>query len=311
MIVYRELSTVAEDLGISLQTLYSVSNTIPAHYRQTSIPKKSGGVRELNVPDELLKSIQRAIVDKLLCYAPVSEYAHAYRYGTSVQSNARPHVGKKKLLKLDISKFFDSILYSDVKNCCFPPSVFCEPARVLLSMLCYCGDSLPQGAPTSPIISNIIMRDFDERVGRYCKQLGVTYTRYCDDMTFSGDFNENDVISFVRRELERRGLLLNKEKTAIIRSNKRQTVTGIVVNEKLGVTSEYKRKIRQEVYYCKKYGSQSHIRTVSPELSEIDYLRGLLGRIAFVLQTDPDNQTFLGYKTFIKALLKGAEYRRK
>ena len=121
---------------------------------------------------------------------------------------------------------------------------FSEPIRILLSMLCYHRDSLPQGAPTSPAITNIIMYEFDETVGAFCNNKKIAYTRYCDDMTFSGDFDEKAIISVVKDELRKLGLFLKNRKTAVIPSTKRQTVTGIVVNEKIGLTKEYKNKIK-------------------------------------------------------------------
>ena len=138
-------------MGISAKTLYAVSNSINAHYHSKSIPKADGSARVLSIPDEPLKKIQRAIAEKLLAYEPVSVYAKAYKPTSNVRKNAVCHVGKEKLLKLDIYKFFDSIRYSLVKEKVFPSNRYSEQIRILLSLLCYKGDSLPQGAPTSPV----------------------------------------------------------------------------------------------------------------------------------------------------------------
>ena len=120
MIVYRERFSLVRDLGIPSGTLYAVSNTLDRHYLRRWIPKSSGGVRELSVPDPLLKHIQRRILQVLLVHLPASPYATAYRYGGSTLRNAAPHVGKPCVLKLDIRHFFDSILYSAVKETAFP-----------------------------------------------------------------------------------------------------------------------------------------------------------------------------------------------
>ncbi len=303
MIVYNELSTVERELGISAKTLYSVSNSIGKHYRAVSIPKRDGSFRHLSVPDEVLKKIQRAIADKLLAYEPVSFYATAYRVAVGINKNAIPHVGKPKILKLDISGFFDSITYSLVKEKAFPKEKYSESIRVLLAILCYHKESLPQGAPTSPVISNIIMRDFDEKVGAWCKERVISYTRYCDDMTFSGEFDHSDVIGFVSNQLRGMGLCINGKKTAVATGSERQTVTGIVVNEKLNVTSEYKRKIRQEVYYCFKFGISGHLLSVNSNILPNEYLSGLLGRINYVLQICPDDIRFKEYRDSIKSVL--------
>lgn len=304
MIVYRELLTLEKDLGISVKTLYAVSNNIGKHYHHAVMPKKDGGERRLTVPDAVLKTIQRAIAENLLAYAPISQYATAYAYGASIRKNALGHVGKKKLLKLDIQNFFDSIRYVTVKENVFPKEQFSEPIRILLSTLCYYREGLPQGAPSSPVISNIIMRDFDVRVGAWCDERGITYTRYCDDMAFSGDFSEKEVISFVSMELKKEGFLLNRQKTVVVPSSQRQSVTGVVVNQRLNVCREYKRKLRQEIFYIQKYGLKEHMTKLGIQKDEISYLRELFGKISFVLQLTPDDGQTKGQGALIRSLLR-------
>ena len=116
MIVYRELKSIETDLGFPAKTLYGLSNNLNKHYHNAFIPKSDGSKRKLSVPDLILKKVQRSIVDNILAYYPVSQYAKAYAFGTSVQMNAKPHVGKKKILKLDIKGFFDNIIYSRVNK---------------------------------------------------------------------------------------------------------------------------------------------------------------------------------------------------
>ena len=299
MIVYKELSSIENDLGFPIKTLYGLSNNLEKHYHNVFIPKSDGTKRKLSVPDLILKNVQRSIVDNILIYYPISKYATAYKVGSNVQKNARPHVNKKKILKLDIEGFFDNIIYSRVKDIVFYEEKFSEPIRILLTMLCYYRESLPQGAPTSPAITNIIMYDFDEKIGEYCAEKGVSYTRYCDDMTFSGEFDEKEIITLVKEELRKLGLFLKNRKTAVINSTKRQTVTGIVVNEKLNITKEYKKKIRQEIYYIEKFGLESHIQRQGIADS-VGYLTSLKGRIAFVLQTCPTDSEFLRCKNFLQ-----------
>lgn len=302
MIVYKELASIEQDLGFSAKTLYGLSNNLKKHYKNVYIPKSDGSKRKLSVPDVILKKVQRSIADNILIQYPTSRYAKAYKPGSSVQKNALQHVGKNKILKLDIDGFFDNILYSQVKDIVFYKEKFSDPIRILLSVLCYYNESLPQGAPTSPAITNIIMYDFDEVVGAFCNKRKITYTRYCDDMTFSGDFDEREVITFVKDELYKLGLFLQKRKTAVIKKSKRQTVTGIVVNEKLNVTKEYKRHIRQEVYYIKKFGLDEHLNRCGI-CDKYHYVLALVGRISFVLQTVPDDCEFITYKNYINQIL--------
>ena len=304
MIVYRELSSLEQDLGISAKTLYAVSNNINKHYHKAKLPKKSGGYRNLSVPDEVLKAIQRQISEVLLIHMPVSRYAKAYRFGSSILRNAKHHVGKQVVLKLDILHFFDSIRYSTVKDKVFPEEIYAEPLRILLTMLCYHKDALPQGAPSSPTITNIILYEFDELIGQWCRDQGIAYTRYCDDMTFSGNFDPAEVIRFVRLELKKMGFLLNEQKTRIQRPGQQQTVTGIVVNEKLSIPADYRSKLRQELYYCRKFGIQEHLQKIGLEIPEETYRMHLLGKVNYVLQVQPEDRDLLEARKWLQQSTK-------
>ncbi|MBQ4082321.1 MAG: RNA-directed DNA polymerase [Clostridia bacterium] len=301
MIVYRELSSLEQDLGINAKILYAVSNSINKHYRETSLPKKSGGFRYLSVPDKILKSIQRQIAEVLLIHMPISKYAKAYRFGSSTLRNAKHHVGKQVVLKLDILRFFDSIRYSTVKDKVFPKEIYAEPLRILLTMLCYYKEGLPQGAPSSPPITNIILYEFDEQIGQWCREREISYTRYCDDMAFSGDFDPAEVIRFVRVQLKKMGFLLNEQKTRIQRLGQQQTVTGIVVNKKLSAPADYRRKLRQELYYCRKFGIREHLQKLGLEINEHTYRMQLLGKVNYVLQFCPDDQELKAAKKWLQA----------
>lgn len=301
MIIYKEFSSLLNDLGFSGKTLYSVSNHINRHYHPVRIPKSNGEFRELNVPDALLMSIQRAINNKLLCLEEVSFYAMAYRPGRSTKTNATPHVNKPMILKMDIRHFFDHLIFPLIKEKVFPETRYSEQNRILLTFLCTYNDALPQGAPTSPAISNIIMQEFDNYVGNWCEERNIAYTRYCDDMTFSGDFDPVPVIALVRKELKKMGLYLNDKKTTIVRKGQRQSVTGIVVNEKLSIHTEYKKRIRQEMYYCMKYGIADHLTKINWTDTEEAYVANLLGRINYVISIETDN---LQMKKYRKCLMK-------
>ena len=291
MIVYRELSSLTQDLGVSARSLYALSNRRGLHYRSVAIPKGNGEFRTLWVPDEQLKAVQRKIAEKLLALEPVSPYAMAYRPGGSTVRNAAPHTGGRILLKLDIRQFFDHCIYPLVKEKAFPASRYSEENRILLALLCVHKDALPQGAPTSPAISNLILRDFDDAVGAWCSRRHIVYTRYCDDMSFSGDFDPREVKTLVQKELRKMGFFLHSGKTLVLREGKRKTVTGLVVNEKLSVPSAYRRKLRQELYYCNKYGVEEHLRRIGSKEQPARYLRSLLGRADYVLsvmQEEPE-----------------------
>ena len=298
MIVYRELSSLCSDLELSPKLLYSLSNSIEKHYRKVKIPKKDGARRTLMVPDELLKTVQRRIYERLLLAMPVSFYASSYVPGRGIRRNAQMHVGKPVLLKMDISHFFDSVLYKDVKEKAFPAEIYAENLRVLLTTLCYGVNELPQGAVTSPAISNLILYDFDTKVGNFCREAGISYSRYCDDMSFSGEFEPGEVIRFVTETLRGMGFFVNRRKTVVIRQGQRQTVTGLTVNARLNTPPAYRKKIRQEMYYIRKYGLEDHLqhRKDREQKDRAAYLRGLLGRIGYCLQICPEDEEMKAYR---------------
>lgn len=286
MIVYQEASTLARDLGTDVRTLYALSNSLPSHYHPVQIPKRDGGWRQLAVPDEALKGVQRSIHRELLAHMPVSPYATAYRCGSGAVRNAARHVGAPEVLSLDIRRCFDSVRYTAVKETVFPPEQFSEPLRVLLTMLCYYRDGLPQGAPTSPAILNILLRDFDEALGGWCRARGIVYSRYCDDLTFSGQTLDG-VQARVEEALEPLGFSLHPDKTRLRRDGRRQKVTGLVVNHGLHVPAEDRRAVRQAIYYCKRFGVEDHLRRIRSTQTPQAYLDRLLGWTGYLLAVDP------------------------
>lgn len=303
MVVYRELSSLCHDLGYSARALYAASNSVLKHYHKVSIPKGNGELRELHVPDIYLKSIQKSIARNLLSTEVISKYATSYRSGGSTKSNALPHVGAKVVMKCDISKFFDHITFAMVRKKVFPNSRYSEANSILLSVLCVYTDTVPQGAPTSPAISNIILRDFDNRVGSWCEERGIAYTRYCDDMTFSGEFKPAEVREFIKKELFKEGFFLNSKKTVVLHDGQRKSVTSLVVNDKLTIPKNYKKVIRQEIYYCQKYGVEEHLKQRGFNEGVETYLRRLLGRINYVLSVEPENIEMQEYRDWLREKL--------
>ena len=304
MIVYKELSSLVSDLGYSADALYSLSNHAAKHYHTRFLSKRDGGRRKLRVPDAFLKAVQRKIADVLWPLEPISEYAAAYRLGGSTKRNAAQHVGQPVLLKLDIWHFYDCIRYAAVKDAAFPAERYSGQNRILLALLCTDGGILPQGAPTSPAISNLVLRKFDETLGSWCKNNHITYTRYCDDMTFSGDFDPTPVISFVREELKKRGFVLNDKKITVARTGRRKTVTGVVVNEQISAPSALKKELRQTLYYCKKFGIESHMKRKGVEGDPGSFASSLLGKVNYVLYLEPENAEMQAYRAFLLSAVK-------
>ncbi|MCI8575687.1 MAG: RNA-directed DNA polymerase [Bacilli bacterium] len=181
-----------------IKTIYSISNNIESNYRIYKIKKNNGKYRTIYEPNPLLKKIQKKILINILNNKSISKYAKAYHKGISLKENAILHVNKKVLLKLDIRNFFENISFLDIYNSCFSIEYFPKSVGMLLTYLCTYNEHLTQGSPTSAYISNLVMKDFDEEIGSWCDLNKITYTRYSDDMTFSGDFNPSKIITKVR-----------------------------------------------------------------------------------------------------------------
>ena len=287
-----------------LPCLYTVSNQIETHYHPVVIPKKSGGRRKLLVPDALLRTIQRNLLHHVLEEFQISEFACAYKKGTSIVDNARPHVGAELVLKLDIQDFFDQITWILVYQNAFPAAHFPPAIRKILTEFCCVRDRLPQGAPTSPAVSNLVMRPFDVHMGKWCGEREIRYTRYCDDLTFSGAFAPEEVIRKVRGFLQVYGFELNRKKTRVLGRGNAQSVTGIVVNEKAQVSRAYRRKLRQEVYLFDRYGAKL---SGEPKNDEKERLR-LLGKMRYVLSVNPEDVWF---GNMYKKWKDGADSRKR
>lgn len=285
-----------------IQTLYTISNRVERNYKVYKIKKHNGSYRTIYNPNKILKGIQRKILKNILNNKEISQYACAYHQGRCLKDNAYPHLNKKTILKLDIIDFFENIDFCRIYNACFNEAYFPKSVGQLLTYLCTYESRLPQGAPTSSYISNLVMKDFDEEVGKWCKEQNIDYTRYSDDMTFSGNFNPSKVISYIRKQLYKLNLKINNKKIHIINNSQQQNVTGIIVNNKIQVSSKYRNSIRQEIYFIKKYGIKDHLHKLNNMNNPTKYLDSLYGKVLYVLCIDPFNQEFISYKEYLKEL---------
>jgi retron-type reverse transcriptase len=228
-------------------------------YRTIEIPKNNGsGTRTLSLPSIDLKYLQRWILNHILYKVKAHEYAIGFVAGKSTVENARYHINQEYVLKMDIKDFFSSIsggrVYGLFKSMGYSPNV-----ALTLTNLCIYNNSLPQGAPTSPYISNLICRKLDQRLKLLCQKRKLRYSRYADDITISGGKKVKKTISYVKKIMEEEGFRSNESKTKLIYKSIRQQVTGIVVNEKLSIPKTMYKSLRQDIYYMKKFGVSSHL----------------------------------------------------
>lgn len=265
-------------------------------YRKFSIPKRNGKPRQIAEPLPSLKEIQLWILKNILENIPVSKFAKAYLPNRDIRDNAKYHLGKPVILKLDIKDFFGSITQKSVEQI-FLDFKYSSNISNLISKLCTLGGSLPQGASTSPYLSNLYLLRFDDIIGEYAVKTGIRYTRYADDLTFSGNFNPDDILRYVEKELLEIGLHLNRKKTSIMRQHTRQVVTGIIVNNKMQVPKKDRQNLRLEMHFIKKFGLKNHLNKI--ENKRANYLQHLLGRLNFLITINPEDNEFIEYKRFI------------
>ena len=263
-------------LRILPSDLRKLLDDIPGSYHSLQISKKSGGYRELNQPLGRLPDIQERIYTGILKRLKSSPYATAYHQGAHLSDNAAPHIGKRFLLKLDITDFFGSIRFDMVLSSVFNTSLYPRHIGAMLTSLCCLEDVLPQGTCTS-------------------KRHGFDYTRYSDDITVSGNTSLYPAYCAAKSMLHKMGFELNERKTHFITDSFRQTVTGLTVNEKVNVTAAYKRKLRQELYYTDRFGIESAAQYLhQPDAKK--YYQQLMGRLNFVLSIEPDHTYFIKAK---------------
>jgi RNA-directed DNA polymerase len=275
-------------------------------YRDFEILKKNGTKRLISEPLPSLKEIQIWILKNILYKVPVSPFAKAYKPNVKLIENLKFHKKQPKVFTLDLENFFPSIKVKAIEKL-FRQLGYSRMVSILLSKLCTRDGSLPQGAPTSPYLSNLILKNADVDIFNFCKKRKIRYTRYADDLSFSGDFDENELLEKVTQTIEKLGLHINKSKTKLMTPNTRQTVTGIVVNEKPQVVFHKRNELRQALHYIKKFGIDEHREY--KEINQKNYLEHLLGKINFVLQINPRDVEFAGYKAFLMDLKKKQEFK--
>ncbi len=271
------------------------------HYHRYQINKKTGGVRHISAPKPALAAAQHWVLDNILSRVPVETPAHGFVPGRSMVSNARPHLGKPLVLNLDLQDFFPSITYRRVKGV-FHKLGYSEHVATVLALLCTepprveveldgklshvtLGERvLPQGACTSPALTNLLCRRLDRRLCRLSERLGLTYTRYADDLTFSGTPPDKlgVFLRYVRQVIDEEGFTEHPRKTRLMRQGRRQEVTGVIVNERPTVSRKEVRTLRAILHNALRDGLASQNRDGHPRFAE-----HIQGRIAFVCMVDP------------------------
>lgn len=299
---------IAAAIGITVGKLrflaFSRKTATISHYIRFRIPKKTGEERLISAPMPRLKAVQHWILNNILEQLEVHPAAHGFCRNRSIISNAQPHVGKDIIINFDLKDFFPSVSYRRVKGL-FRSFGYSEAAATVLGLLCTesaveeveldgktyfvaLGDRyLPQGSPASPTITNLICRRLDRRLTQMAQQLGFTYTRYADDLTFSASGDDLRHVCNILKRTESivnwEGFTINQQKTRILRKSRQQEVTGIVVNSFPNVSRKELKRFRATLFQIEKDGLEGKHWGNSGDL-----MASIQGFANFVAMVNPD-----------------------
>jgi retron-type reverse transcriptase len=257
---HLSVAELARRLGVNETELRAVQ----VAYRRFQVPKRTGGYRTISEPREELKRVQRLLLRRLFKRLSSHPRAHGFERGRSTVTGALPHERKSVVIRMDLRDFFGSIKSQRVRDY-FARAGWNADAAQLLARLCTHEGSLPQGAPTSPRLSNLVNFKLDARLDALARKYGADYTRYADDMTFSfasgGHEQLAPLIRAAKKILREEGYELNThKKLQIRRRHHRQTVTGLVVNERVALPRATRRRLRAVEHRA----SQGRETTLSP-----------------------------------------------
>ncbi|TDR93323.1 reverse transcriptase family protein [Enterovirga rhinocerotis] len=299
---------LADAMGIPLGELrflaYDRALSRVSHYQRFTIPKKTGGERLISAPMPRLKRAQYWVLDNLLAKAPLHEAAHGFVPGRSILTNAGVHVGREVVVNLDLKDFFPSLTFRRVKGK-FRGLGYPEAVATVLALLCTEPDvdeldldgerlfaargprRLPQGAPTSPALTNLVCIRLDKRLTALAGSLGFAYTRYADDMTFSasgeGAAKVAVLLKMVGEIVADEGFTVHPDKTRVMRRGRRQEVTGLTVNERVAVPRDTLRRFRALLHGIDKQGPEGKSWGVARDVFD-----GALGFAFFVRMVTPE-----------------------
>lgn len=280
----------ANFLIIDKNTLIGILKDTSDHYSHFRLGKRSGGYRTISAPNATLLNVQKTIYKRILLSVNVHPASMGFRQNISVAHNAKAHLGNKQILKADITDFFGSIkkhrIIKVFEKIGYPANI-----SQVLAELCTLENKLPQGAATSPTLSNIIAYDMDVKLASVAQKSNLTYTRYADDLTFSGeDISFELTLSEIDRIIRDEKFVIQRKKTRFLTEKRRKIVTGISVSsgKKLMIPKAKKREIRKNVHYILTKGLIEHQRFIGS--TDPSYMKRLMGYLNFWLMVEPENE---------------------
>ncbi|MFL9592034.1 retron St85 family RNA-directed DNA polymerase [Aeromonas schubertii] len=283
---------VLDDLSIitrlSPQTITRLYKNSKYYYKVYSVPKKIGGERTISQPSRELKAIQGWILRNILDKLKSSPYSKGFERGESIYDNASPHIGASYLLSLDLENFFPNIKASHVFNV-FRSVGYNKEISYILTRLCVYDNGLPQGAPTSPKLANLVCSRLDARISGYAGPKGITYTRYADDISLSSKTAKKILKAkiVVEHIIKDEGLSINEKKTYLSGTYGRKKITGLIVTDKsAGIGRKMQREVRSKIHHI-----------FSGRSDNVEHVKGLLSYIHSV-----DNKAYRNLYRYIDRL---------
>jgi len=295
------------------RNLRQLVKSASSYYKYFAIKKRRGGLRRIMSPYSELRDVQTWIKENILDKIELPNCVKAFVKGRNIMENAKMHEGRKYILKVDITNFFESIgvrqVYVAFRKMGYDRSVaawlanLCtakiedykyeqledqEEIQKLFNDLYHKSEPfLVQGAPTSPGLANIICNRMDKRMMGLANKHGFTYSRYADDMTFSADKKDRlPKVSMIRKIVKTEGFHLNEEKIELLHEGNRQIVTGLLVDNHVRVPGRYKKDIKRHIHFCLKYGGREHFHRIAP--GKAFGKEWLAGRIRYIHSVEPE-----------------------
>lgn len=274
---------LTELLGLSSVEFARLTRSPESNYREFEIPKRRGGMRTISVPSATMLECQQWVDWFILRKSDIHPSAHGYVTGKSNITNALVHLGKKEVLKLDIKDFFGSLGIGLVVRY-FAGLGYPRKVAFLLSRLCTAYEQLPQGAASSPQLSNVLMFGIDKSLEAFASSNGLTYTRYVDDITLSGDKVSDKHIRQVASILSILDLELNEDKT-IFQRGRKKIITGVSIGSgKPKLPRTMRRSYKNMAFHFLKNSENSNFSSRDPV-----YCERVLGRLTYWSAVEPEN----------------------
>ena len=282
-----QLTSFLETLKLGLSFVEDLPETLEESYEIITTRKRNGGKRVLKLPDKDLKWLQTRILrDWLIPAYTFPAYVQGGVKRRSPKTNGDFHKNSAVVINVDLRDFFGNITPAQVEQA-LKRLGFSKDLRVLITKLTTFEGSLPQGAPTSTFLANLVALELDEKLFEIAQKHSASYSRYVDDITFSGDPAVDVLIKEIKQCIRKSHFVLNPSKTRIQRSHRRQTVTKVIVNKRLSVPKDFLRQLRQDLHYCQKFGVYGHCEETEIE-SQLSFVAGLAARIGYVISIDPE-----------------------